>query len=78
MYDISHHYRGTITSAISKPVWGKLAMVRWGKGDWLYVVGQSGDPDSSFNSIRYIYEDKDVIYLKDEAEKKIIHTLMRT
>ena len=34
---------------MSNPVWGKLTMVRWGKGDWLYVVVKSRDPDSSFN-----------------------------
>ena len=34
-----------------QPEWGGVAMVRWGKGDWLYLVKKKRDLDSSFSDV---------------------------
>lgn len=39
------------SSTISQPEWGRVAMVRWGKEDWLYVVKKKRALDSSFSDI---------------------------
>ena len=40
-----------MTSKFSQPVWGEVAMVRWGKRDWFDVVEKRRVPDSSFSDI---------------------------
>lgn len=44
-------YRTVLHHSSSQPVWGEVAMVRWGKRDWLDVVVKIRGLDSSFSDV---------------------------